>query len=435
MLVLNSFRVALTVGGVNRPVLLPAFAERASGVAVARRAWGLSLATVCVAASSLALGGMPALAAPGAPLIEGESVSNVAGSSATLQGQIDPDGEATTYRFDYGPSASYGMSAPAPEGEVPTSGLNGVSIGVHLQDLQPDTTYHYRLVATNPHGAGDGADRIFTTQPVGAEFALPDGRQYELVSPPDKHGAEALAMDSYSGGGVVQAAEDGHAITYLTNEPPELQPPANADAIQLLSTRGPEGWGTQDLATPHDEPTGPSIGYGTEYGGFSTDLSRAVVAPLGDMPLSAEAPSGWPALYLRDGEGGYAPLFTKVPAGTGEEGLKAQFVTATPDFSHLVFTANPPLTEKAQAAIFWPNVYEWDAGVLKLINILPDGEATAGEAGVGQISNGGDPRHAISNDGSHVIWAYQSSGSSFYFVGCCRWLVVFGEPIAGGVQR
>ena len=51
-----------------------------------------------------------------------------------------------------------------------------------------------------------GPDQTFTTQGAGA-FVLPDGRQWEMVSPPQKNGARIEWIDSSDiQGGVIKAA-------------------------------------------------------------------------------------------------------------------------------------------------------------------------------------------------------------------------------------
>ncbi len=194
-----------------------------------------------------------------------EPVSNVASNSATLEAQVNPGGGATTYQFEYGTSTSYGTNVPVPDGDA-GSGLSETSISYHLQGLTPNTTYHYRVVATNPLGTVGGADHTFTTQSSGGEFGLPDGRAYELVSPPNKDGAEVDGTDRYDGfGGVVQASEAGGAITYLTSGPVGADQRGNTSGTQVLSTRASGGWSSQDITTPHTAAAGATVGAGEEY--------------------------------------------------------------------------------------------------------------------------------------------------------------------------
>jgi hypothetical protein len=88
--------------------------------------------------------------------------SEVALDAATLTGAIDPQGWETGYYFEYGPTPAYGSRWPSLD--VTLGGLTGSqTIVTFLQNLQPGTTYHYRLVAVNAGGAGYGADQTFTT--------------------------------------------------------------------------------------------------------------------------------------------------------------------------------------------------------------------------------------------------------------------------------
>ncbi|MGD9694340.1 MAG: hypothetical protein AB7V42_01620 [Thermoleophilia bacterium] len=78
----------------------------------------------------------------------------------TVTGQIDPRGFATTYRVEYGTSASYGaQTAPVPAG----SGTGDVPLSAPVTGLAPGTTYHWRLVATSDQGTFTGPDRTVTT--------------------------------------------------------------------------------------------------------------------------------------------------------------------------------------------------------------------------------------------------------------------------------
>jgi hypothetical protein len=105
------------------------------------------------------------------PDVTTESASNVRPESATLNGTVNPDnaGEATC-RFDWGTTHEFGQvaqcSEPVDEGGSP------VPVQVVLSGLRPDTTYYYRLQATNANGTnlGEAAqDRQFTTPGPGID--------------------------------------------------------------------------------------------------------------------------------------------------------------------------------------------------------------------------------------------------------------------------
>ncbi len=94
-----------------------------------------------------------------------------------LSGTVNPQGAATTYRFEYGTTTSYGTNVPSPDGSA-GSGTTAASVSQDITSLLPNTTYHYRLVANNSGGSVPSSDRTFTT-PASAP-AAPSA----TVSPP-----------------------------------------------------------------------------------------------------------------------------------------------------------------------------------------------------------------------------------------------------------
>ncbi|MHB8658801.1 MAG: hypothetical protein ACYC91_12760 [Solirubrobacteraceae bacterium] len=96
-----------------------------------------------------------------APTAVTGSANSVTGSSATLTGTVNPDGQATEYYFEYGPSADYGYESPATS---VGSGTKSVSAASTLTGLPPSLTYHYRLVAISAGGTALGADATFATE-------------------------------------------------------------------------------------------------------------------------------------------------------------------------------------------------------------------------------------------------------------------------------
>jgi uncharacterized delta-60 repeat protein len=99
-----------------------------------------------------------------APTVNTGAATSIAATSATVAGQVDPNGLATTYRFDYGTSTSYGSSTTAT-----SAGSGGTSEGesADLTALTPGKTYHYRIEATNAEGTSYGSDETFKTAAAG----------------------------------------------------------------------------------------------------------------------------------------------------------------------------------------------------------------------------------------------------------------------------
>ena len=97
-----------------------------------------------------------------APSATTADASQIQERQATLNGRIDPHGTQTSFRFEYGTSTAYGTSIPVPNGEV-GSGNGDVEKSVAITNLQPNTHYHYRLVATSKAGTTYGTDHAFST--------------------------------------------------------------------------------------------------------------------------------------------------------------------------------------------------------------------------------------------------------------------------------
>jgi hypothetical protein len=85
-------------------------------------------------------------------------------TTATLEGAINPGGHPLTdCFFEYGVDAAYGATAPC--AALPGSGSSPVAVGASVSGLQPNSTYHYRVVAVNAGGTEVGADRSLQTLP------------------------------------------------------------------------------------------------------------------------------------------------------------------------------------------------------------------------------------------------------------------------------
>jgi WD40-like Beta Propeller Repeat len=374
----------------------------------------------------------------GGPGLRGESVSSVSATAATLEATIDPHNAPLFYYFEYGVGGEYGSRAPIASEVSAGSGAQDVEAVQHVQGLRPGTLYHYRVVAVG-EVAGKlesfaGPDRTFTTQLSASGFALPDGRRWEMVSPPDKHGALINAL----GESISQAAASGDAMTYDTTAPTEEGTAGFSNFVQVMSVRGPEGWISHDIAMPHRAATG--VG-GSDYRVFSEDLSLGAAQPFGNFTPAVSPAGSEQTAYLRTDfrsgeptafcvEDCYRPLVTgcppvgeecpgsvqeaaDVPSGTkfGEEGNCAnketkqqlcgpEVVVATPDLSHVVLSTHAALEPGAKSD--GGDLYEWEKGALTPVNVLENG------------TWGGTPvigyqnivvRHAISDDGSRIVWS------------------------------
>ncbi|HXF10498.1 MAG TPA: LamG domain-containing protein, partial [Desulfuromonadaceae bacterium] len=106
---------------------------------------------------------------PGAPDVTTLSAADIAATNATLTGAVNPNGLATGWYFAYGPTTNYGSTTTT--GALP---IGNVSVNVTniVSGLNPATTYHFRLIATNALGTNAGADLSFSTA-VAAPYVVP----------------------------------------------------------------------------------------------------------------------------------------------------------------------------------------------------------------------------------------------------------------------
>jgi hypothetical protein len=83
----------------------------------------------------------------------------VTGTSATLNGTVNPNGLATTYHFEYGTTIGYGNSTSTISAG---SGTSDIAVNANISGLIAGTPYHFRLVAVNSDGTTNGNDLTFT---------------------------------------------------------------------------------------------------------------------------------------------------------------------------------------------------------------------------------------------------------------------------------
>ena len=95
-----------------------------------------------------------------APTLGPAAASAVASTTASVTGSINPNGAATTYYVQFGPTAAYGNVTP--EVTIP-AGTSAQSVTVNLTGLTASAGYHARLVARNTTGTTNGTDVAFTT--------------------------------------------------------------------------------------------------------------------------------------------------------------------------------------------------------------------------------------------------------------------------------
>ena len=110
-------------------------------LALALAGLALALAPISLAASERA---------PGPPIVKTGGVGHVAGTTAVLEGTIDPLTLTTTYYFKYGPTPAFGKTTASGTLEGPSATTRTERIKETATGFQAGD--YYQLVATNSAG-------------------------------------------------------------------------------------------------------------------------------------------------------------------------------------------------------------------------------------------------------------------------------------------
>lgn len=93
------------------------------------------------------------------PTVTTEAASSITSTGATLNATVNPNGYATTYKFEYGTKEKELNKATAS-----VSDLTGSSQKVKAEvNLEPGTKYYFRIYASNANGTTTGSELNFTT--------------------------------------------------------------------------------------------------------------------------------------------------------------------------------------------------------------------------------------------------------------------------------
>lgn len=344
-----------------------------------------------------------------------EQVTSVEAEAATLQAEIEPNGQATTYHFEYDTSpytseATHGIDTVE---EELSAGSSPVLVSARIKGLTPGATYYYRIVATNETGTFDGESRSVTTpaapkaeatgscpnealraeQPFG--LTLPECRAYEMVSPTETFGQDAT--DSFVGSGA-RAAVSGEAVTY-SSKGSFGEASGTGIENQYVSRRGSDGWSTQDVTLlEHPVRTEGFSPYGSMV--FTPELTAGVSTT--NAALVSGAPEGeGRGLYLSDFASG---AYQYLGAGYRPAG-------ASTNLSHVVFGETG-------------EVFEWIEGTVIPVSVSNSGVNIAASVGSAPDQAGGE-----SGTAEHDVWhAVSANGSRVYFTSP-------NAEVAGGIRQ
>ena len=112
------------------------------------------------------------------PTVRTSSASSVSRTSVILNGNVTPNKATTSYWFEYGTTKDFGNTTSVQD---IGNGTAGVSASVQVENLNPLTTYYYRLNAQNQFGTIVGSTLSFKTTGPAAPSA-PDALTRSAIS-------------------------------------------------------------------------------------------------------------------------------------------------------------------------------------------------------------------------------------------------------------
>ena len=106
--------------------------------------------------------------ASSAPIVATASASAVTSDSAVLNGSVNPNGDDTTYYFEYGIEEAGAIAEYAAKTAEQDAGSGTIdqSVSVTISGLSSNTTYNYRIAASNGNGTSYGSNKTFVTEGV-----------------------------------------------------------------------------------------------------------------------------------------------------------------------------------------------------------------------------------------------------------------------------
>jgi phosphodiesterase/alkaline phosphatase D-like protein len=159
------------------------------------------------------------------PTVFTEAATNTSSSQVTLNGTINPQGSPTEYQFEYGTTSSYGSKVPLSPASI-GSGTKDVKVSQVFGNLEPQTTYHFRVVASSGGSSYFGEEKTFTTPLWGVRATTnPSGYSTPLdelrkVSCSSAEACIAVGRDRDAGGVYRPLAERWNGKEWTTQSVP-----------------------------------------------------------------------------------------------------------------------------------------------------------------------------------------------------------------------
>jgi hypothetical protein len=339
------------------------------------------------------------------PVLQSVVIGNVNTNTADVEAVINPEGDRTQYRVEYGLTPALGETNSS---AITAGNLGNQSVTSGLSGLTPGSTYYYRLVAENVAGSVAGPVKTFNTfafdpivddkcenalarQQTGSSFLL-DCRAYELVSAANAtYNVESDLVPGqtpYPGfpdadGKVLYAVHDGGISG--TGHPTNLGPDP------YVATRGASGWSTTYVGIPANVNT-LTDPFSSTVAGAGASLGAFVFGGPGlCAPCFADGSTGLPIRLpgggLVQGMRGTLPVANPEHAGQVKRHLSS-------DGTHLIFGSEQKFELAGNSGSVTIYDRDLESGVTQVVSTMPDGSTMTGD-GVAQLD--------VSADGERVL--------------------------------
>jgi hypothetical protein len=342
------------------------------------------------------------------PQVETSGSSLRTVDTALLEGRVIPRNLPTNFHFEYIEDQAYqaNLSASNPPftgaSSTPSQSAGAGSltklVAAGAEGLQPDSTYHYRLVAGNggPGGPSVGEEMLVTTR--ASDAPLQHGR---LPGPTGSDRAYEQVNLANTGGNPVAFSmgfsDDGNRALYSIAGGTPISDTGSLGSV-YYAERESSGWQTRKITPPRAELFGGTL----SVAGATSDISSVLIENLAIGTAGAAiwglAPAGTPSRLFQIASG---QKFIVESAGLSADGSRA-----------VAILTGAGLDPGHPGAALTENIYDVSSGAPELVSLLP-GDLVASCGSASPEGAFGPKAHStswVSANGRFVF--FSSSGNS-----------------------
>jgi len=203
--------------------------------------------------------------AAGAPTVVTGAATVNSGTSLTLSGTVNPNAADTHYYFEYGRTSAYSAKTATVDAG---SGTTATQVSTTISHLKGDTSYGFRLVATNQYGTVRGATQISSTAMASCTSDAQTVAADKLTVQQQEASVAAAEASMESAQTTISTASTSSASTLAQDEAAVVQ------AQSALETARKAFAETTLLAPVNGTVTAVNGSVGETVGGSGTTISR-----------------------------------------------------------------------------------------------------------------------------------------------------------------